>query len=387
MEVDENAKPPIPAPNRLTPLPSATTLLSLTIIILLAYAFFSGITKQFYASIVFLFYDLFKQMWISVVCLGIFQVLLMIPLRIINLIKSAHINEFKEKTEELKTENEQAYFVKESIRKGNRLILYYTVEFSIQLVSYLSIGRLFLTDFYSLPLESRWLYSFVPYPKYPIQGTFFKIPYPSFPVTKDLGNKTLLLVWLVIIAVQFLIFVLRSVYPRYKGIFEKEIAKLSGIKKFLKHFNSYLVVLFILSFILIKHFPQKIELAIFTGDISIPNKTFNTITAIVTFGTLVWFGANKIERKTKLARLQGIEETVVQKTQEDMFKETVKNAAFVGLGAYFITNHIPSAFELSIFTFELIALISPLTLDKIILRNSFIQKLDGEQSKNADQQS
>ena len=35
---------------------------------------------------------------------------------------------------------------------------------------------------------------------------------------------------------------------------------------------------------------------------------------------------------------------------------------------YFITNRIPSAFELSIFTLEIISLAAPLTLDKFILK-------------------
>lgn len=50
-----------------------------------------------------------------------------------------------------------------------------------------------------------------------------------------------------------------------------------------------------------------------------------------------------------------------------MLKDTLKNATLIGLGAYFITNQIPSAFELSIFTLEIISLASPLTLDRIIL--------------------
>jgi hypothetical protein len=49
-----------------------------------------------------------------------------------------------------------------------------------------------------------------------------------------------------------------------------------------------------------------------------------------------------------------------------MVKNTFKKAAFLGLGAYFITNLIPSAFELSIFTLEIISFLSPFTLDRMI---------------------
>lgn len=57
----------------------------------------------------------------------------------------------------------------------------------------------------------------------------------------------------------------------------------------------------------------------------------------------------------------------MKQTEKDLFSDTIKVAAFVGLGAFFVTNQIPSAFELSIFTLEIISLTSPLTLDRIIL--------------------
>jgi hypothetical protein len=50
-----------------------------------------------------------------------------------------------------------------------------------------------------------------------------------------------------------------------------------------------------------------------------------------------------------------------------MLADTLKAAALVGGGTFFITNRIPSAFELSIFTLETISFFSPLTLDRVIL--------------------
>ena len=63
-------------------------------------------------------------------------------------------------------------------------------------------------------------------------------------------------------------------------------------------------------------------------------------------------------------------EEVIKRTEKDLFKESLQVASFVGLGAFFITNQIPSAFELSIFTLEMISLFSPLTLDRIILSSN-----------------
>ena len=111
-----------------------------------------------------------------------------------------------------------------------------------------------------------------------------------------------------------------------------------------------------------------IKTGIFTGDVSKPNKTLNTVTAIMTFLTLMWFGIQNIIRKGKLAKEKNIDEKTIDQTQRKMFSQSVFDSTLVGLGAFFITNHIPSAFELSIFTLEVISLISPFTLDKAILK-------------------
>ena len=69
-----------------------------------------------------------------------------------------------------------------------------------------------------------------------------------------------------------------------------------------------------------------------------------------------------------MAREAGIPEHKIEATEKRLFADSVKTATLVGLGAYFITNHIPSAFELSVFTLEVISLSSPFTLDKLVVR-------------------
>ena len=134
----------------------------------------------------------------------------MIPLRIINLKISNHIDEFREKTAQLKNDQEQSFLIKKQVREGNRPLLFYLVNFVVQLTSYISIGRLFLTDFYSVRLNPKLLFSFVPYPSYPIQDIFFKIPYPIFTRTTDLGIGAFLIVCAVVILFQF---ALRRSFP------------------------------------------------------------------------------------------------------------------------------------------------------------------------------
>jgi hypothetical protein len=104
----------------------------------------------------------------------------------------------------------------------------------------------------------------------------------------------------------------------------------------------------------------------FSGDVAFQNNTFNTVTAIATFLTLLWFDANEISEKKAEARKAKIKPELISQMGRRMFKESMITAMTVGLGAYYITNQIPCAFELSIFTLEVISLLSPVTLDKWI---------------------
>ena len=53
---------------------------------------------------------------------------------------------------------------------------------------------------------------------------------------------------------------------------------------------------------------------IFSGDVSIPNRTLNTVTATSTFVLVVWFGLQDILRQGKLAEENGIPEDVIDMT-------------------------------------------------------------------------
>jgi hypothetical protein len=215
---DQSSQTAIPTynPSRLFPVPRLSTIIAIGIVVFLAYAFVSGLTKQFYASFVFLFYALTGQMWVSVVLLGVFQTLLLIPFRVINLLKSANLEEFRETINKMDAEREQSYFLKKSVKRGQRVALYYFVNFFVQTTSYISIGRLFLTDFYNERLKPELLYSFVPYPDYPIEGRMFKIPYVWFGETTDLGMRWVWIAWGVILGLQGVFFVIRSIRRKQK---------------------------------------------------------------------------------------------------------------------------------------------------------------------------
>jgi len=358
--------------NRRLPLSS---IIAIVCLIVLFYWFFSGEMYGFYASMVFLFYSWTHSMWISVVLLGVFQTLLLIPFRIIRLLDFRNIRDFQTETVEHEDTGRQESFLRRQFRRGNWTLTLYLLDFSVQLTTYITIGKLFLTDFYTKALNPNILYSFVNYPNYPLRDRFFKIPYPAVTKTIDLGIETVVYVWLMIIIAQLIISMIRSMIMR-KNKVEKDsgqpethkAGRASG-----RHMVVYGVILFIFSYFLVRNFPIAGELRIFTGDVARPNRTFNTVTALATFFTLMWFGVNDILKKGKIAKSMGIPQRRIDRTQMSLFKGKITNATFIGMGAYFITNQIPCAFELSIFTLEVISLFSPFTLDKLIL-NKIPQK-------------
>jgi hypothetical protein len=349
-----------------TSLPTFGTVTSILIIVFLIYAFFSGLSYQFYASFLFLFYGVTNSMWVSVMLLGVFQTLILVPLRIIRVAKGNNIKEFQQTIERIKDEEQQGFLLKKKFRQGNLTFLFYSVDFMIQLVSYISMGRLFLTDFYANKINPELLYSWVPYPEYPIQDIFFKIPYPAITETISLGWKVLLPVWIGLVIIQVLILMARRSIRSNKG---KQAEQKLFSKGWSRYTAGYLLFFMLLAWFVVGHFPTGWDLRIFSGDISIPNRTFNTVTAIATFLVLLYHGIPKITRKGQLAERLGLDQKVIETTQLEMFKNTLFTATIVGLGAFYITNHIPSAFELSIFTLEVISLAAPFTVDKLVFKN------------------
>ena len=362
-------------------IPSLGTIASALAIIFLIYAFFSGMLHTFYASFLFFFYSYVHHMWISVMLLGVFQTLLMIPFRVIRIAKSNNIQEFQQTVEKIQKESEQTFVLKTKFRQGNPTFLFYAVDFVMQIVSYVSLGRLFLTDFYNIPLDPAHLYSWVEYPSYPIQDTWFKLPYPLVTKTIDLGWKVLLPTWIVLVIVQLIILIFKRASKNKPVVEEAELTaddkKVAEVtEKINKYTTGYLLLFMLVAWFLVRHFPIGWRIAIFTGDVARQNTTFNTVTAVATFITMLWHGIPKIVRKGDLAEKLGIPTSIVERTQIEMFKENLLTAALVGLGAFFITNQIPSAFELSIFTLEVISLLSPFTLDKVVLGSLSVQKDD-----------
>lgn len=356
--------------NRLTNLVGVLPLSSLIVLVIVAwlwYQFFTHGIYQFYASIVFLFYSFTGRMWVSVVLLGVFQTILLMPLRAIRLMWGDSIKKYQQKIEQIGSDSLKQKAVRQSFDLGNKTFLFYVVDFTIQITTFLTIGRLFLTDFYTEKLDPALLYSFVKYPEYPIHDTFFKIPYPVVTKTVDFGWQAVFWVWAILFFIQVLVWIGRAYQHYAKRVGASTTTPIKFSSNISKYTIAYLVLLFLLSWWLMRNFPTGFGVRIFSGDVSEQNTTFNTVTAIATFLTLVYFAAHDVVRSGKEALAKGIPQRVVDATQRKMFSQGVFDAVLVGIGAFYITNQIPSAFELSVFTLEVISLLSPITLDKWVM--------------------
>ncbi len=340
------------------------SILLLLVILFLFWAFFFGGTYRFYASILFGLYSLTNSIWISVVLLGVSQTILMIPVRAIRIAKLTHIKDLKQKIEHIESDKKQQSIIKQKFAKGDRTFLFYVFDFTVQFTTFFTIGRLFFTDFYHKKLSSSAIFDFIPYPDYPIKDKIFKIPYPKVAQTVDYGLENALLVIGILLIAYLLLHTLSYIIKLYSK--NNSSSKLPQTL----HPTSavFFIILIALAWYFTRNFPSQIKLGLFTGDVSIPNRTLNLITALSTGGIIFWFGFNKIKQKGYRAVQDNLPSDLVDQVQQQMFNQLIKESVLVGIGAYLITNHIPSAFELSIFTLEIISFFSPFTLDKIILK-------------------
>ena len=358
-------------------LPTASTALVFVVIFTLLYLFFSKLTVKFYASILFFLYHHIQHMWLSVIGLGVVQTFIMMPLRIVNLTLSANVKEFEAKVDELKKTDQQEFLIKQTVARGNPTLLWYITNFFIQTISYLSIGRLFLIDFYNTKLDPNLLFPYSYYPEYPIKDPIFKIPYPI--VTKTITHSWfwVFVAWAGILLYKLLHTKIINYYrqlPDNRKV-SPDNAFTGAIKNFIKSSGGFLTLLFLLAFVLIRYFPIAWELRIFTGDVSVPNYTLNAITAIGASIVVLWLNLPKISKKAQIARQSGISEEIIFKTSKQLFLDNLRSAFILGIGAYYLTRLIPSAFELSIFTLEIISFLSPLTIDRLIFSRFKPRKL------------
>jgi len=347
-------------------MPIATTFLVI-ILVVIGIWFFRGGSFRLYASAFFSLYYLTGQVWVSVLLIGVGQNIILLPMRFIGMRLSQSFKDFEEGIEE--SSNEDAYLVfNEKVRKGDLGMVFYILNFIINAIAFLSAGRIFLIDFYTQKLNPALLYKWVPYPDYPLVGTIFKLPFLKITETISVEWKTILFIWL---GISLFFAILKLLWRIFRGLLTHN-KKLLGVRinynRLLVQSGGFSGTLLILSIVLLRNFPVKFENWLLMADLTRQNTSMNFVTAVGTFLTTIHAGYTRHNIDKEIAKKRGVEEIKLDKVFKEKMRGTFRNALFLGAGAFFITNQIPCAFELSVATFEALYILSPYTFDKILIR-------------------
>ena len=210
------------------------------------------------------------------------------------------------------------------------------------------------------------LYDWVPYPKYPLKGVDLHVPLLKITQTTAMDWKSIF----VIIGFIFLFFIVIRLLWRFVRIFlgrsKKVLYARIKYNRLLFTVSGFGSVLLIGAILLLRHIPTAIEPFIFIANLSRQNTPMNFTTAVGTFIVTMHSGFKNNSDIAKKAENSNIPKDVIKKVFKDKMGESFKNAIILGLGAFFITNNIPSAFELSVTTFEVMYMIYPYTFGLII---------------------
>jgi len=354
--------------NSRTWLPIWTTLLLLFLIVLAVW-FFKGGSFKLYASIFFSIYSITNQIWISVILMGIIQNIIFLPLRIIGNSFDKSLKHFEDELEEIKKEENQSLVFNKKIKEGSLPIVFYIFNFFVNAIAFFSAGRIFLIDFYSDPLKlqkMKLLYDFVPYPKYPLKGINLHVPLLKITETMAMDWNNIFM----IIGFIVLFFVILRLIWRVLRIFlghnKKVLFARIKYNRLLFTISGFGGVALILIAFFLRHIPTAFQSFVFIANLSVQNTPMNFVTAVGTFIVTLHAGYRNNTEASKKAETLNIPKDIIKKVFRDKMNKSLKNAIILGIGAFFITNQIPSAFELSVTTFEIMYLIYPYTFGLLI---------------------
>ncbi|OGL53807.1 hypothetical protein A3K55_00820 [Candidatus Shapirobacteria bacterium RBG_13_44_7] len=348
---------------RQTPL---ITLVLIALIIAIAIWFLRGGSFRLYASAFFGLYFLTRRVWISVLLIGILQNLIFLPLRFIGLKLSTSLKQFEDELEETKNEGQQYFLFTQKVRRGDPAIIFFIFNFVVNAIAFFSAGRIFLIDFYTQRLNPDYLYHFIPYPQYPLQGTNFYFPFFKITDTIAVPWSKIFLFWL-IISLAFAVpkFLWRFIKPllwRNQQILSARI----NYNRLLLITGGFSGTIFVLSLIFLRHIPTAFQGWLLAADLTRQNTTMNFITAIGTFITTLHAGYTHGSLVAAEGRRNNIPENIILRVFRAHMRQSFKNALILGAGAFLVTNHIPCAFELSVATFEVLYILSPYTFNRLL---------------------
>jgi hypothetical protein len=353
--------------NSRTWLPFATSFLLIFLIVLIVW-FFRGGSFKLYASIFFTLYSVTHQVWLSVLLIGILQNIIFLPLRIIGNYVDKPLKDFEDELDNLK-QDEQYFIFTKRVREGSLPIVFFIFNFFVNAIAFFSAGRIFLIDFYNNQLNTKYLYSFVPYPDYPLQGTIFHFPF--FKITQTYAIPWHFILWSVFGVILFMT-ALRLVWRILKIFLWRNKSILSArinYNRLLIKMSSISGVVLIGIIYLLRHFPVSFQGLVFNIDLTRQNTPMNFVTAFATFLTTLHANYKNNMAAAKTARKANVPKEIIKKVFKEKMKQGFQNALILGAGAFFVTNNIPSAFELSVAMFEVMYFIYPYTFGLFIKKS------------------
>jgi hypothetical protein len=341
------------------------TMVSITLLIFVTIWFLRGGSFRLYASLFFGIYHFTKLSWLSIILVAVVQNIFFLPFRVAYERFYLDIKKFEDELKKTK-EDDQYFFLNRHVREGNTSVLFYIINFVFLFIAFISAGRVFLLEFYRTPISPHYLYSYIPYPEYPLQGVIFHFPFWQVIKTYAVNWSVIFHVWGGIIL--FLV-ALRLLWRVLKPLLSKNVSLLNfriGYNHLFVIISGFIGTFAIISTILLRHFPIQFSFHYLIADLSVQNTTFNLITGICSFFAAVYGGFQHNREEAREARKINIPEDVIAKVSQAYMKNSFRNGVILGFSAFWLTRLMPCSHDLSVLAFEACYVLSPFTFDLLI---------------------
>lgn len=350
-----------------------STLFFTGFMILVGIWFLRGGSYRLYASLFFTLYHLTQSAWISIILVAVAQNIAFLPLRFLGEITWPKLKEFEEELELEKNKDDQSFLLRKKVHSGDWPVVLYTINFVLLLIAFISAGRVFLLDFYSVHHKidaQKYLYNWVPYPEYPLSGVEFPFPFVHVTDSIAIGWGKILIFWLIVAGILLLPWgiwnLLKNVFGITKPLFVNIRIKINRLRIGI---IGIVGSLFILSLYLLRNVPVSFLPTILYADLSRQNTTFNIVTSLATFVATIFMGAKHHEEVRKEAK-GNFSQAIIDKVYKDNMRETTRNAFLIAIIAYFLTHLMPCSHDLSVLAFEAVYILASYTIDPFLRRKA-----------------
>jgi hypothetical protein len=341
------------------------TVLSIAVLLTVGYWFIKGGSFRLYASLFFGLYYLTHLSWLSIIGVSVIQNILFLPLRILYERFYLDLKKFEHEIKKTK-EEEQYILLNKNVREGNASVIFYIINFVFLFIAFISAGRVFLLEFYRTPIPHHYLYSFIPYPDYPLQGVVFTFPFFNIKSTMAVDWKYILYFWGGLIGILTILRLLWRFLKRFISGNKSLLQLRRGYNRIVLIVGGFIGTFIVLSTFALRHIPTSFNFFNISVDLSLQNTTFNLVTAICTFFAAIYSGFQHSSEEAREARKINIPEDIISKVRVAYLRNSIRNGILLGVSAFWVTRLMPCSHDLSVLAFEACYVLSPVTFDLLI---------------------